>query len=164
VGGTHLGLFLRQRGVPATIYTDKAADQHLAARITNVVCRSGATRARERALTPPAHVVDMRLYWPRLLDEFTRRGGSLVHRTLTVDDMADLSARHDLVVVASGRTALSNLFPRLPEHSPFQSPQRLVTAALFRGIAYPTPLAFRRLSTPATARCSSSRSSRSNPA
>ena len=176
VGGTHLGLFLRQRGVSATIYTDKTPDHHVAARITNVVVRSGSTRARERALgvdfwdavapdleqfivtingprplsfsgalNPTAHVVDMRIYWPRLLEEFTRRGGSLVYRTLNVDDVEELSTRHDLVVVASGRGALSNLFPRLPEHSPFQSPQRLVMAGLFRGIAYPRPLAFQAI-------------------
>src|SRR5436190_2899952 len=145
VGGTHLGLFLRQRGVSATIYSEKTPAQHLGARITNVVCRSGTTRARERALgvdfwdadapdlerfvvvingsrpialsgalNPPAHVVDMRLYWPRLLEEFAGRGGSVVYRTVNVDDVEALSARHDLLVVASGRGALSNLFPRLP--------------------------------------------------
>lgn len=87
----------------------------------------------------------MRIYWPRLLEEFTRRGGSLVYHTLNVDDVQELSARHDLVVFASGRSALSNLFPRLPEHSPFQTPQRLVIAGLFRGIAYPKPLAFQAI-------------------
>jgi styrene monooxygenase len=50
VGGTHLGLFLRQHGVSATIYSAKTPAQHLAARITNVVCHSGTTRAGERAL------------------------------------------------------------------------------------------------------------------
>jgi hypothetical protein len=57
----------------------------------------------------------------------------------------ELSTRHDLVVVASGRGALSNLFPQLPEHSPFQKPQRLVIGVLFRGIAYPEPLAFQAI-------------------
>jgi 2-polyprenyl-6-methoxyphenol hydroxylase-like FAD-dependent oxidoreductase len=176
VGGTHLGLFLRQRGVSATIYTAKTPAEHLAARITNVVCRSGTTRARERALgvdfwdatapdleqfvvtingprpltfsgalNPATHVVDMRIYWARLLEEFAKRGGSLVYRTLEAGDVEELSRRHDLVVVASGRGALSHLFPRLPEHSPFQNPQRVVLAALFRGIAYPKPLAFQAI-------------------
>jgi 2-polyprenyl-6-methoxyphenol hydroxylase-like FAD-dependent oxidoreductase len=176
VGGTHLGLFLRQHGVSATIYTEKTPAEHLVARITNVVCRSGTTRARERALgvdfwdedapdleqfvvtvngprpiafsgalNPPSHVVDMRIYWARLLEEFVRRGGSLRFRTLTADDVEGLATQHDLVVVASGRGALSNLFPRLPEHSPFQNPQRLVLAGLFRGITYPKPLAFQAI-------------------
>ena len=176
VGGTHLGLFLRQHGVSATIYSAKTPAEHLAARITNVVCRSGTTRVRERALgvdywdgaapdleqfvvtvngprpltfsgalNPPTHVVDMRIYWARLLEEFAQRGGSLVFRTLEAADVEELSTRHDLVVVASGRGALSNLFPRLPEHSPFQNPQRLVLAALFRGVEYPKPLAFQAI-------------------
>jgi hypothetical protein len=162
--------------VSATIYTAKTPAEHLAARLTNVVCRSGTTRARERALgvdfwdaaapdleqfvvtingprplmfsgalNPTTHVVDMRIYWARLLEEFAHRGGSLVFRMLDAGDVEELSARHDLVVVASGRGALSNLFPRLLEHSPFQSPQRLVLAALFRGIAYPKPLAFQAI-------------------
>jgi 2-polyprenyl-6-methoxyphenol hydroxylase-like FAD-dependent oxidoreductase len=87
----------------------------------------------------------MRIYWARLLEEFVRRGGALQFRTLTADDVQELATQHDLVVVASGRGALSNLFPRLPEHSPFQSPQRLVLAGLFRGIAYPKPLAFQAI-------------------
>ena len=176
IGGTHLGLFLRQHGVTATIYSAKTPAEHLAARITNVVCRSGTTRARERALgvdfwdaaapdleqfvvtvngprpltfsgalNPSTHVVDMRIYWARLLEEFAQRGGSLVFRTLDAGDVEELSTRHDLVVVASGRGALSNLFPRLPEHSPFENPQRVVLAALFRGIAYPKPLAFQAI-------------------
>ena len=176
VGGTHLGLFLLQHGVSATIYSSKTPAQHLSSRITNVVCRSGTTRARERALgidfwdaaapdleqfvvtvngprplsfagalDPPTHVVDMRIYWARLLEEFAQRGGSLVFRTLDAADVEELSTRHDLVVVASGRGALSNLFARIPEHSPFQNPQRLVLAALVRGVTYPAPLGFQAI-------------------
>jgi styrene monooxygenase len=116
VGGTHLGLFLRQHGVSATIYSAKTPAEHLAARITNVVCRSGRTRVRERALgvdywdaaapdleqfvvtvngprpltfsgalNPPTHVVDMRIYWARLLEEFARRGGSCPRHRLRRD-------------------------------------------------------------------------------
>jgi 2-polyprenyl-6-methoxyphenol hydroxylase-like FAD-dependent oxidoreductase len=173
VGGTHLGLFLRKHGIAATIYSEKTPAQHLAARISNVVCRSGTTRARERALgvdhwdrlapdleqfvvtvngprplefsgglAPPAHVVDMRIYWARLLEDFAAAGGEVVYGTLGARDVEELSTGHDLVVVASGRGTLSNLFPRLPEHSPFSEPQRLVVAGVFRGIAYPKPLSF----------------------
>jgi 2-polyprenyl-6-methoxyphenol hydroxylase-like FAD-dependent oxidoreductase len=105
VAGTQLGLFLRKHGIAATIYSEKTPAQHLAARLSNVVCRSGTTRARERvlgidhwdelapdlvqfvvtvngprplefsgALSPASHVVDMRIYWARLLDDFTAAG------------------------------------------------------------------------------------------
>jgi len=173
VGGTQLGLFLRKHGIAATIYSDKTPAQHLEARISNVVCRSGTTRARERALgidhwdrlapdleqfvvtvngprplefsgalAPPAHVVDMRIYWARLLEDFEAAGGELVYGTLGARDVAELATEHDLVVVASGRGTLSTLFPRLAEHSPFSEPQRLVVAGVFRGIGYPAPLSF----------------------
>jgi 2-polyprenyl-6-methoxyphenol hydroxylase-like FAD-dependent oxidoreductase len=94
------------------------------------------------ALTPPAHVVDMRIYWARLLEDFAAAGGDLVFGRLGSSDVEELSARHDLVVVASGRGTLANLFPRLPEHCPYQEPQRVVVAALVRGIRYPEPLSF----------------------
>ena len=48
VGGTHLGLFLRQHGVSATIYSAKTPAEHLAARITNV---SDACNARLMTLS-----------------------------------------------------------------------------------------------------------------
>jgi 2-polyprenyl-6-methoxyphenol hydroxylase-like FAD-dependent oxidoreductase len=173
VAATQLGLLLRGRGIPTTIYSEKTPAQHLASRLTNVVCRNGPTRARERslgvdhwdadapslvqfrvtvngprpldfsgALDPPSHVVDMRIYWARMLEEFGARGGELVYGTLSVRDLEDLSTQYDLVVVASGRSTLSNVFDPRPEHSPFREPQRLVVAGLFRGIRYPAPLSF----------------------
>src|SRR5262245_48456468 len=120
IAGSQLGLFLRKHGIDATIYSEKTPAQHLASQITNVVCRSGPTRARERALgvdhwdssapdleqfvvtvngpqplefsgalTPPSHVVDMRIYWARLLEDFAARGGELVFGNLTSSDVDD---------------------------------------------------------------------------
>ena len=173
IAGTQLGLFLRQHGIAAAIYTEKTADQHRAARISNVVVRNGLTRARERALgiddwdgqapdlvrlnltvngpqpirfsgalDPPSQVVDMRIYWARLLEAFASRGGDLVFGTLSSRDVEQLATQYDLLVVASGRGSLCNMFPRLPEHSPFDAPQRLVVVGICRGVRYPDPLAF----------------------
>jgi 2-polyprenyl-6-methoxyphenol hydroxylase-like FAD-dependent oxidoreductase len=94
------------------------------------------------ALTPPTHVVDMRIYWAGLLEDFTSRGGELRIAALSVDDVDTISAEHDLIVVAAGRGALSNLFPRVAEHSPHTEPQRLVVIGLFRGIRPPEPVGF----------------------
>src|SRR5262245_11111463 len=49
------------------------------------------------ALNPTSHVVDMRIYWARLLEEFSRRGGTLVFERIGSDDVEDLSTRHDLI-------------------------------------------------------------------
>jgi hypothetical protein len=44
--------------------------------------------------------------------------------------------------VASGRGTLANLFPIVADHSPYAAPQRVVIAALVRGVAYREPLGF----------------------
>jgi hypothetical protein len=94
------------------------------------------------ALTPPAQVVDMRIYWTALLEEFVTRGGTLQVGAVSATDVEAIAADHALTVVACGRGSLSNLFPRLPQHSPFAAPQRLVVAGLFRGIALPDRIGF----------------------
>jgi 2-polyprenyl-6-methoxyphenol hydroxylase-like FAD-dependent oxidoreductase len=173
IAGLHLGLFLRQHGIDATIYTEKTSDQQRGARLSNIVIRNGPTRARERrlgvnhwdsaaadlarlnvyiggprpirfsgVLREPAMVVDMRIYWARLLEDFAARGGRVVIGALQAGDIDRLAAEHDLVVVAAGRGSLANMFARLPEHSPYDKPQRLTVGGLYRGVAYPRPLGF----------------------
>jgi 2-polyprenyl-6-methoxyphenol hydroxylase-like FAD-dependent oxidoreductase len=93
-------------------------------------------------LAPASHVVDMRLYWARLLEDFAERGGEVVYGDVQRSDLEELSSRFDLTVVASGRGTLANVFPRLADHSPYSAPQRVVVAALLRGIAYREPLGF----------------------
>jgi hypothetical protein len=96
----------------------------------------------------PAHAVDMRLYWAQLLEDFSARGGEVVIRTFHADQLASLASRHDLVAVASGRTSLSTIFPRIAEHSPYTTPQRLAIAGLFRGVAYSEPRSLEVIVTP----------------
>lgn len=84
----------------------------------------------------------MRIYWSRLIEDFSDRGGTVVLGALASSDIEELSTRHDLLVVASGRGSLSNLFERVPEHSPNPEPQRLVVAGLYRGIRPREPIGF----------------------
>jgi 2-polyprenyl-6-methoxyphenol hydroxylase-like FAD-dependent oxidoreductase len=172
ISGLHLGLWLREYGADATIYAEKTAGQLLDAPLRNIVIRNGCTRQRERdlrvnhwddsapdlgglsvtvagtpiafvgRLAPPSNVVDMRIYCARLLEDFSARGGRVVIGTLAAGDLDELSARHDLLVMASGRGSLSNVFERVPEHSPNSEPQRLVIAGFFRGIRPLDPLGF----------------------
>jgi 2-polyprenyl-6-methoxyphenol hydroxylase-like FAD-dependent oxidoreductase len=171
IAGLHLGLFLRQHGIPATIYTEKSATDQLGSRLPGLVARVGHTRDREIQLgvnywdqanneipqvhfsvageqplafignvTRPSIVVDMRIYVSRLLEEFAKRGGQVVVAEMSIADLERAAADHDLMVVATGRGGLSGLFPRIPEHSPFTSPQRIISAGLFRGISYLKPI------------------------
>jgi 2-polyprenyl-6-methoxyphenol hydroxylase-like FAD-dependent oxidoreductase len=172
IAGLHLGLWLREFGIDATIYSEKTSAQLLEAPLRNIVIRNACTRDRERALrvnhwddsapdlgylsvtvtgtplafagtlAPPSNVVDMRIYWARLLDDFSARGGDVVIGTLASTDLDELATRHDLLVIASGRGNLSNLFERIPEHSPNSEPQRLVSAGFYRGIRPRDPLGF----------------------
>jgi len=137
VAGLHLGLYLRSRGIDATVYTSKTSAQHRADQLRNVVCRNGLTRQREQVLgvnhwdneapdlgelsisvpgrrpvafagtvTPASQVVDMRLYWSRLLDDFAARGGDVVAGAVRSPDLEAISTQFDLTVVASGRGGL----------------------------------------------------------
>jgi hypothetical protein len=170
IAGLTLALALQQRGVKVTLYSEKTPEEIRAGRLSNVVIRSAPTRAREKALgvnhwnldlegihydirsEPPltfqglflnaSTATDMRLYCARLLENFSERGGEVVIVSLSAQSVRSLAAEHDLIVIASGRAALTEFFQRLSERSPYSSPQRRVFAGLFRGVAYPEPLTF----------------------
>jgi 2-polyprenyl-6-methoxyphenol hydroxylase-like FAD-dependent oxidoreductase len=85
--------------------------------------------------------VDYRLMLPRLMAEFERRGGTLVHAAKTSDDLPDLQGRHDLVAIGVGRTAagFAGIFDELTDLSPHQSPARVLCCGLFDGVAANDP-------------------------
>jgi hypothetical protein len=90
-------------------------------------------------LSQPGSYVDMRLYLPRLLQEYQSRGGEVVIKAFQDQDLADYAAEHELMVVSAGRGSLVELFPRLPEYSPYTQPPRLLTGGYFTGIRQPEP-------------------------
>lgn len=171
IGGLHLGLVLRRHGVAATLYTDRSTDAVRAGRLLNTASLGGATRDRDRALgvahwdTPDAEVscmhvdlerpalrfrgqftrpnllVDMRHYLPRLVEAFEARGGRVVIEDVDPARLTRLARDHACLVVATGRSGLSELFPRIPEHSPFREPQRRILAVLCTGIRPSAPAA-----------------------
>lgn len=85
--------------------------------------------------------VDYRLMIPRLMAEFERRGGTLVHAAKTSDDLTDLQARHDLVAIGVGKTAagFADVFDELAELSSHQAPARVLCCGLFDGVAANDP-------------------------
>ena len=91
-------------------------------------------------LSQPAQVVDMRLYHAKLLEDLHDRGVDVVYGTLNAEDLTRLADTHDLVVVATGRGSLTEVFPKVEEHSPFTEPQRHLFGGLFNGVSYPEPL------------------------
>jgi len=91
------------------------------------------------ALTQPFLFIDMRVYLPTLMKDFTSRGGKLVVARCTAADVGRLAAGHDLVAVTTGRDGLTSMFPRVAERSPYEQPQRRLLAGLFRGVRFPDP-------------------------
>lgn len=165
--GLHLALMLQQRGVNATLYAERSADEVRRARLPNTVAHHHRTRARELELgvnhwdatgpsydghwhyfgleqplefpgffTKPSMAVDYRLYLSRLLEDFEERGGNVVLGLVGMADLDRLGGRHELVIVATGKGGLAELFPPVPGRSPFEEPQRLLSAGLYTGIAY----------------------------
>ncbi|HYH95011.1 styrene monooxygenase/indole monooxygenase family protein [Hyalangium sp.] len=94
---------------------------------------------RGRTARPSAYL-DYRLYQSRLAEDFVARGGQLHVAAVDAAAVERLASQHELVVVATGRSGLSDLFPRMPEHSPYTHPVRLLFAGLFHGIQPSQPL------------------------
>ena len=61
--------------------------------------------------TQPLIAVDMRIYLGRLQEDFVARGGRVVAGAVQASDLERLSEEHDLLVVASGRASLTDVFP-----------------------------------------------------
>jgi 2-polyprenyl-6-methoxyphenol hydroxylase-like FAD-dependent oxidoreductase len=87
----------------------------------------------------PASAVDMRIYQSTLLEDFAERGGKVVAREVQAGEVEVLAEQHDLMVVASGRGSLTEIFPRDAARSPFAEPQRFLTGAFFRGVNFTEP-------------------------
>lgn len=94
----------------------------------------GSAAAFSADLPVPARSVDLRLKLPVLLEAIERAGGDVVVRNADVDDVEDLAATHDLVVVSTGRGGLTSLFKDDPEHSPYDEPQRFAALTYLSGL------------------------------
>ncbi|MEU0845857.1 styrene monooxygenase/indole monooxygenase family protein [Streptomyces sp. NPDC005962] len=91
-------------------------------------------------LPKPASSVDFRIYLAALLEEYQRRGGIPVHRKIADrEQLAELAGQHDLLVVAAGRGALMDTFPRDPARSPYLQAPRHLVGGLFHGVRAPEP-------------------------
>lgn len=169
ISGLHLTLRLQRLGVPTVLYAERGPDDIAKGRPSNLVVRFGQTRERERLLgvahwdqaqdvhginvaaetTPPlgffgrlsrpASGVDFRVYLPRLIQDYLDRNGRFEVVEPDAATIDRLAGRHDLMVVATGRRAVGELFPRDPARSPYDGPRRRLCAGLFRGIAPSEP-------------------------
>jgi hypothetical protein len=82
-----------------------------------------------------SRAVDYRIYLPRLMQDFTDRGGRIEYAELKADDVGRLAASADLVVVCTGKGPLGQMFQHDAAHSPFGRPQRMLCVGLYQGVA-----------------------------
>jgi 2-polyprenyl-6-methoxyphenol hydroxylase-like FAD-dependent oxidoreductase len=82
-----------------------------------------------------AQAVDLRLQSHRWMLELQAAGGRLVVETVDPDRLDAIAAQHDLVLVAAGRGPLAELFPRNPERSVYDRPQRKLAMVIITGAA-----------------------------
>nr|WP_067298854.1 styrene monooxygenase/indole monooxygenase family protein [Marinobacterium profundum] len=85
-------------------------------------------------LDKPAQSVDQRLKMPVWMDEFVRLGGELVIRDAGIDELEELAASHDLVLIAAGKGEIVRLFERDAERSVFDKPQRALALTYVQGM------------------------------
>jgi len=86
--------------------------------------------------------VDYRLYLPRLMAEFERRGGHIVYQSPTPAAIDALYEIHDLLAigVGKGNGGFADFFPRQEELSKHREPARLLCCGLYEGINDIDPL------------------------
>jgi hypothetical protein len=95
-------------------------------------------------LDEPGQSVDQRIKMATWLELFAHRGGTLLYSWVSTCDLDQLTALHDLTIVATGKGELGALFDHDPHRSPYTSPQRALAVAYVHGLhpdpAHPDPV------------------------
>lgn len=104
-------------------------------RFRNEICLpDGNVLVVSASLERPWQAVDQRLKFSVWMQEFVRRGGELVIRETTLNDLEEWVQNYDLVVVSVGRGSLSTLFKRDAQKSQHDKPKRHIAGAIVTGL------------------------------
>jgi hypothetical protein len=91
-------------------------------------------------LDKPAQAVDQRVKFPRWLQEFEKRGGTIEYKQATAADLEKYVAQSDLVIVAPGKGEIGKMFARDAQKCQYDAPQRALALTYFKGLTpLPTP-------------------------
>lgn len=101
--------------------------------ITNPEAQGTKAIEWQGSLNKPAQSVDQRVKFPLWMADFQAKGGELVVKEVTDDDLNLYAEQSDLVIIASGKGYLKQLFQINRERSPFKKPQRKLTAVYVNG-------------------------------
>ncbi|WP_217496190.1 styrene monooxygenase/indole monooxygenase family protein [Arthrobacter sp. 24S4-2] len=99
----------------------------------------GDERTYAGEFTAPSRTLDYRIYLPRLMEDFTERGGVMEYRDLSAGEIHALTDVHDLVVVSTGKGEIGAMFPKRTDKSPYDRPQRKLAVGFWHGVARRDP-------------------------
>ncbi|PKF80075.1 alanine-phosphoribitol ligase [Vibrio sp. vnigr-6D03] len=85
-------------------------------------------------LDKPAQAVDQRVKMPIWMELFESKGGKLVIDDVGVPELENLTATHDLVLLAAGKGDVVRLFERDEARSTFSKPQRALALTYVNGM------------------------------
>ncbi len=77
--------------------------------------------------------LDQRTKFSRWLEEFPKRGGKLVIKAVSVEELDQISAENDLTIVTAGKGNINALFERDDQRSVHTKPPRHLAALLLTG-------------------------------
>ncbi|MFN3293692.1 MAG: styrene monooxygenase/indole monooxygenase family protein [Gemmobacter sp.] len=85
-------------------------------------------------LDRPAYAVDQRVKMPRWLAEFQRLGGNLVIKDAGIAELETWAREDDLVIVASGKGEIGQMFARDASRSAYDKPMRALALTYVKGM------------------------------
>jgi len=83
--------------------------------------------------------IDLRLQSHRWMTDLEAAGGRVIIEKIDPERLDTIAAAHDLVLVATGRGPLAELFPRNAERSVYDKPQRKLAMAIVTGASQAVP-------------------------
>ena len=86
-----------------------------------------------------AQSVDQRVKMPYWIEEFERRGGKLIIQDVGIDELEQLTADYELVLLAAGKGEVVKQFVRDDERSTFDKPQRALALTYVTGMKPMSP-------------------------
>ncbi|MEY4305997.1 MAG: Styrene monooxygenase StyA, partial [Pseudomonadota bacterium] len=81
-----------------------------------------------------AYAVDQRVKMPRWLAEFLKLGGHLVIKDAGLSDIDEYARQDDLVIVASGKGEVGQMFARDAQKSAYDKPMRALALTYVKGM------------------------------
>jgi len=86
-----------------------------------------------------AQSVDQRVKMPYWIEEFERRGGKLIIQDVGIDELEQLTAEYELVLLAAGKGEVVKQFEHDAQRSTFDKPQRALALTYVKGMKAISP-------------------------